>query len=221
MTVLSDNLKKVRQGIAKAAKANGRAADAVKLIAVSKGKPPEDVRAAMKAGQDVFGENRVQEAKSKFQPLRVLHPPLELHLIGPLQTNKVEDAVKTFDVIQTLDRPALAEALVRAMKKTGKAPKIYIQVNSGHEPQKSGIDPDELPMFLKFCHETCGLTIEGIMCIPPQSDDPKKHFKFIKKIADEHQLKHISMGMSADYEAAIECGATEVRVGSAIFGKRD
>lgn len=221
MTLIRDSLKKIRQRVMSAARTAKRDPDTIKLIAVSKGQPPEAVRAAMKAGHNAFGENRVQEAKSKYAPLRPLHPPLELHLIGPLQTNKAEDAVKNFDVIQTLDRPALAEALVRAIKKTGRTPLLYIQINIGREPQKAGVDPDDFAMFLKFCRESCGLKISGVMCIPPQKGDAKKYFAQVKSLADEHKLEHISMGMSADFETAIACGATEVRVGSAIFGERN
>jgi len=220
MNFIADNLQLVRLRMAKAAQAAGRDPVLIKLIAVTKGKAVADIETAVAAGQSVFGENRVQEAKIKFAALCAARPALELHLIGPLQTNKADDAVKLFDVIQTLDRPALAEALARSIRKTGRTPKLYVEVNIGAEPQKSGIAPGELGSFLHLCREIHGLTTCGLMCIPPQADDPAPHFQHLKNLATQHDLKHISMGMSADFEAAIRCGATEVRVGSAVFGAR-
>ncbi len=217
---ISGNLENIRQKIGQAAKASGRSVRDVELIAVSKGKSEEDVRAALEAGQKLFGENRMQEAKAKFASLRQQYPDLELHLIGPLQTNKVVDAVALFDVIQTLDRPKLAEALADAQKKTGRTLKFYIEVNIGSEPQKAGVTPEELEGFLKFCRNDCALAVEGLMCIPPQHHDPAPYFVRTKKLADTHRLSVLSMGMSADFETAVHCGATQVRVGSAIFGPR-
>jgi len=196
-----------------------KAAEA-ELIAVSKGQPPAAIEAALKAGQLAFGENRVQEAKTKFALLRPHWPDLRLHMIGPLQTNKAEDAVLLFDVIETLDRPRLADALARAIKKLNRAPALYIEVNIGNEPQKAGIEPDGLGVFLAYCRTECGLTVTGLMAIPPQAEDTAPYFTKLKTLADAHGLPHISMGMSADFEAAIRCGATEVRVGSALFGPR-
>lgn len=220
MKDIHTNLDNLTKKIAAAAKAAGRDPSGVKLIAVSKFQPVEAVEAARNAGQTCFGENRVQEAKGKYASLRAQHPSLELHLIGPLQTNKAEEAVKLFDVIQTLDRPRLAAALAAAMKKSGKTPRLYVEVNIGHEPQKSGVLPEDLDNFLKQCREDYGLKVEGLMCIPPFEDDPSPHFRHLKQLADRHHLKHISMGMSADFEQAIACGATEVRIGTAIFGER-
>ncbi|MDD5587433.1 MAG: YggS family pyridoxal phosphate-dependent enzyme [Alphaproteobacteria bacterium] len=220
MASISANLEALRHRIAAAAKAAGRDPSGVRLIAVSKFQPLEAVKAALAAGQTCFGENRVQEAKGKFVVLRAEHPELELHLIGPLQTNKAGEAVRLFDVIQTLDRPQLAAALTAAIKKTGKTPRLYVEVNTGDEPQKSGVLPEVLDGFLGLCRGEHGLKIEGLMCIPPVTDNPEPHFRLLKQMADKHGLPHISMGMSADFEAAIRCGATEVRVGTAVFGER-
>lgn len=214
MTALASRLHALRHSIAQVAERD------VKLIAVSKFQPLEAVRKALEAGQSCFGENRVQEAAAKFATLRPLYPALELHLIGPLQTNKAEEAVRLFDVIQTLDRPKLAAALASAMRKTGCTPRLYVQVNTGHEPQKSGIAPEELAAFLCLCREEHGLSISGLMAIPPQHDDPEPHFRLMKSLADRFALPHCSMGMSGDYEIAIRCGATEVRIGTALFGER-
>ena len=172
----------------------------------------------MAAGQYCFGENRVQEAAEKFAALRT--PELELHLIGPLQTNKAEAAVRLFDVIQTLDRAKLAAALAKAIQKTGCHPRLYVEINSGREAQKAGIAPEALDDFLHLCRDVYALTVTGLMCIPPQTDDPVPHFRLLKGLADRHALPHISMGMSADFSQAIACGATEVRIGTAIFGAR-
>lgn len=220
MLNISSNLKTIKSKITAAAKAAGRESNAVRLIAVSKTQPVEAVKAALDAGQTCFGENRVQEAKGKFAALRTENPRLELHLIGPLQTNKTEEAVKLFDVIQTLDRPALAAALAKAIKKTGKTPRLYVEVNIGAEPQKAGVLPDNLESFLRLCRDDYGLKIEGLMCIPPFGQDPEPFFLALKQLAGTHDLPNISMGMSADYETAIRCGATEVRVGTVLFGER-
>jgi pyridoxal phosphate enzyme (YggS family) len=222
---IANNFSAIRQRIGAAAQAAGRKPQDVRLIAVSKMQDIDAIRAAMAAGQLVFGENRVQEAKRKFAPLREeagsgQGPELELHLIGPLQTNKADDAVKLFDVIQTLDRPELAKALAKSIGKIGRTPKLYIEVNIGNEPQKAGIAPDALPEFLDYCVQECGLTISGLMCIPPQGGDAAPYFRELKNYADQFSLPHISMGMSADFEIAIACGATEVRIGTALFGNR-
>jgi pyridoxal phosphate enzyme (YggS family) len=191
------------------------------LIAVSKTQSIDAIREALRAGQRVFGENRVQEAQSKFPPLRKEYPELELHLIGPLQTNKAQDAVEVFDVIQTLDRPRLAEALAKAIEKTKLLPRLYIEVNIGAEPQKAGVAPAEAEAFLGYCRNTCNLSVSGLMCIPPADQDPQAHFLALRDLAHKLALPHISMGMSADYEIAAACGATEVRVGTALFGERE
>jgi len=220
-TIVARQLALVRGRVAAATAGAGRPPHSVTLVAVSKGKSGDEVLAAVAAGQRVFGENRVQEADQKFAALRQRHPDLTLHLIGPLQTNKADDAVRLFDVIETLDRPRLAEALAKAVAKTGVAPKLFIEVNIGREPQKSGVDPDEIGSFLAFCRESCGLTVHGLMCIPPERDKPHAHFVKLKKLAAQYGLAEISMGMSRDFEEAILCGATEVRVGTEIFGERN
>lgn len=203
-----------------AAQAAGRDPASIKMIAVSKFQPAEAVEMALAAGQAFFGENYVQEARKKFEGLRAGGTGLELHLVGPLQTNKVEEAVGFFDIIQTLDRPKLAEALAAACLKVGRVPKMYIEVNIGREPQKAGIMPEVLDVFLKQCQGEYGLDITGLMCIPPLNEDPEPHFRHLRKLADEWKLKNVSMGMSADFETAIRCGATEIRIGTAIFGER-
>ncbi len=220
MTVIEENLSFIREKIATAAFKAGRDPGGVRLVAVSKFHPVEAITEALQAGQTRFGENRVQEAAAKFPALRRAHPGLELHLIGPLQTNKAEAAVELFDVIQTLDRPALAAALAKAIRKTGQSPRLYIEVNLGREPQKAGVMPEALDDFLRQCRDEHGLSPCGLMCIPPHGEDPAPHFRALKTLADRHTLAHVSMGMSADYEAAIACGATEVRIGTALFGER-
>ena len=195
-------------------------AKSAQLIAVSKRHSVEEIREALTAGQRVFGENRVQEAQTKFPDLRATFPDIELHLIGALQTNKAQAAIDLCDVIQTLDRPALATALAKAIRKTGRTPRLYVEVNIGREPQKAGILPEELDAFLVFCRQECGLSITGLMCIPPHDQDPAPFFRQMRTLADTFALPHLSMGMSGDFEKAIECGATEIRVGTAIFGER-
>ncbi len=210
----------VAESIRRAEKDFDRPAGSVALVAVSKTMPAERIRPALEAGHRVFGENRVQEAQSRWPALREAFPGLELHLIGPLQTNKVREAVALFDVIQTLDRPSLAAALQKEIQKQGRAPRLLVQVNTGAEPQKAGIDPRELPAFLRQCREEYGLLPEGLMCIPPAEAPPSAHFALLARLARVEGLSILSMGMSADYEAAIQLGATHVRVGSAIFGAR-
>lgn len=213
-------LDSVRRAIAETASACGRDRNAVTMVAVSKTHPVEAVEEALAAGQRVFGENRVQEAKGKFPALKERFPDLELHLIGPLQTNKVKDAVALFDVIQTLDRPKLAEALAEEMAKSGRRPRCLIEVNTGEEPQKAGIAPAEVEAFLADCRDRLGLPVTGLMCIPPVDEEPAMHFALLAEMARRLALPEISMGMSGDYETAVRFGATHVRVGTAIFGAR-
>jgi pyridoxal phosphate enzyme (YggS family) len=216
-----ERLASVRARIARAAEDSGRPAEAVTLVAVSKTFEAEAIEPVISAGQRVFGENRVQEAKAKWPALRETSPgPIELHLIGPLQSNKALDAVHLFDVIETVDRVKIAEALAEAIAKAGRAPRLYVQVNTGAEPQKAGILPEAADAFLAECRERHGLSISGLMCIPPVDELASPHFALLAKIAARHGLPHLSMGMSADFELAIQLGATHVRVGSAIFGHR-
>lgn len=189
------------------------------LTAVSKTQPPEAIEAALAAGQRVFGENRVQEARGRWQGRREAMSGLELRLIGPLQSNKAADAVALFDVIETLDRPKLADALALAGARTGRSVRVLIQVNTGAEPQKAGIRPDETGDLVEHARRA-GLTVEGLMCIPPADEAPGPHFALLRKIARRHGLETLSMGMSGDYETAIRFGATHVRVGSSLFGER-
>jgi pyridoxal phosphate enzyme (YggS family) len=210
----------VRQEIAAAALRAGRDAAVVTLVAVSKTFGADHIEPVIAAGQRVFGENRVQEAKSKWQALLARYRDLELHLIGPLQSNKAKDAVALFDVIHSLDRPSLCEALARELAKVSRRPRLLVQVNTGAEPQKAGVLPEDVDTFLATCRGTYGLQIAGLMCIPPADEAPAPHFALLRKIALRHQLPHLSMGMSADFATAVEFGATYVRVGSAIFGAR-
>lgn len=215
MSAITAGLTAVRSRIKAAAR--GRS---VSLVAVSKTYPAEAVREALAAGQKVFGENRVQEAKAKFPDLRKDYPDLELHLIGPLQTNKVRDAVALFDVIETIDRPKLARAVADEMERSGRRPRVLIQVNTGREPQKAGIDPEQVDAMVAICRDEFRLPLAGLMCIPPAEEDPAPHFRLLAGLAARHGLGVISMGMSGDFETAIAEGATHVRVGSAIFGHR-
>ena len=218
--VIDANLKGVRGRIETATRNSGRPAGAITLVAVSKTHPAGAVRAALAAGQRVFGENRVQEALEKFPGLRNEFPDLMLHLIGPLQTNKVKEAVAHFDVIETVDRPRLAEALAREMERAGRRPSCLVEVNTGEEPQKAGVHPAAADDFIADCRDRLGLPIEGLMCIPPHDEEPALHFALLREIARRHKLPVLSMGMSADFETAIRFGATHVRVGTAIFGAR-
>ena len=216
----ADRLAEVNRRIAEAAKAAGRLTAEVTLVAVSKTHGPERVRELLAAGQRVFGENRVQEAEEKYPPLKAEHPDLALHLIGPLQTNKVRDAVALFDVIQSVDRERLAAVLAKEMARQLKRPACFIQVNTGEEPQKAGILPADLDAFVAACRDTHKLPIVGLMCIPPVDEEPALHFALLTKMAARNGLSRVSMGMSADYETAVRLGATHVRVGSALFGAR-
>jgi PLP dependent protein len=216
---ITDNLRHVRDRIANAAIAAGRKPEDIVLVAVSKTKPVEAVQAALAAGQTVFGENRVQEAAGKFPGLRAGHR-FGLHIIGGLQTNKARDAVRIADVIESLDRPRLADALEAAMAKEGRSPDLLIEVNTGAEAQKSGISRDDADGFIDDCKGRFGARLRGLMCVPPHGEDPRSHFTWLADRAARHELPVVSMGMSADFEIAIACGATWVRVGSAIFGSR-
>ena len=220
MSSIADNLQRIRERVAGACARAGRDPASVTLVAVSKFHPAESVAEALAAGQDSFGENRVQEAVGKFPPLRAAHPALRLHLIGALQTNKARDAVRVADVIESLDRPRLAAALADAMAREQRRPRLLVQVNIGREPQKAGIDPAAVADFVAECRQAHGLEIEGLMCIPPAEDDPAPHFAAMAEMAGRLGLKTLSMGMSGDFEAAIAAGATHVRVGTAIFGER-
>ena len=214
------SLDAVRERIARAEIEAQRAPGSVTLIAVSKTFSTEEIAPVIEAGQRVFGENRVQEAKAKWPALIETTPGISLHLIGPLQTNKVKDAVQLFDCIHTLDRPRLAEALASEFARTARRPELLVQVNTGSEDQKAGVHPHEADDFIALCRTQHGLTVSGLMCIPPAEEDPAPHFALLRKIAGRNGLEHLSMGMSADFELAIQFGATHVRAGSAIFGKR-
>jgi PLP dependent protein len=214
-----ENLRRVRERIAEAAIKAGRRPEEVTLVAVSKTKPVEAVRAALQAGQTVFGENRVQEAAGKFPQLRAEHR-FQLHIIGGLQTNKARDAVRIAEVIETLDRPRLADAIEAAIAKEGRQPTLLIEVNTGDEAQKSGVARAEADAFIEACKGRFGRALAGLMCVPPHDQEPRPHFEWLAERAARHGLGVVSMGMSADFEIAIACGATWVRVGSAIFGRR-
>jgi pyridoxal phosphate enzyme (YggS family) len=207
--------------IADAAQHAGRNPNSVKLIAVSKTVPGEVIEDAIRSGQRRFGENRVQEAKAKWRALKARHSGLELHLIGPLQSNKVRDAVELFDVVHSVDRPKIAAALAEEMSRSGKRPRLLVQVNTGEEPQKTGVMPSETDAFVARCRDEYCLQIEGLMCIPPLDEEPAMHFALLAKIAARLGLKELSIGMSGDFAKAIALGATYVRIGTAIFGARD
>jgi pyridoxal phosphate enzyme (YggS family) len=217
---VEENLRRVRARIAEAALRAGRDPAAVTLVAVSKTHPAEAVAAALAAGQVHFGENRVQEAAAKFPALRAAHPALRLHIIGGLQTNKARDAVRIADVIESLDRPRLAEAIAEAIAREGRAPQLLVQVNVGDEPQKSGVSRADADAFIADCRARFGATLAGLMCIPPAEGDPAPHFDWLAERAARHGLPIVSMGMSGDFETAIAHGASHVRVGTAIFGHR-
>ncbi len=216
---VASRLTAIRQQIADAAATAKRAAGAVTLVAVAKTFPAEAVAEALAAGQRHFGENRVQEGMAKYPALRETHPDLVLHLIGPLQTNKVKQAVAHFDVIHTLDRDSLARELAREFEKSGRRLPCFVQVNTGEEPQKAGCAPQEADAFIAACR-TLDLPVVGLMCIPPAEEEPAPHFALLNKIAKRNGLEQLSMGMSGDFETAVMLGATHVRVGSAIFGGR-
>lgn len=213
-------LNDVRARIAAAAEGVGRDPASVRLVAVSKTFSADAILPVIAAGQRDFGENRVQEAQAKWPALRASHPGIRLHLIGPLQSNKAADAVALFDAIHSIDREKIARIIAAEIKKQGRAPELYIQVNTGEEPQKAGVLPREVSALVALCRDTLGLAISGLMCIPPVDEEPAVHFAFLRKLAQENGLSRLSMGMSHDFETAVELGATDVRVGSAIFGGR-
>jgi len=217
---VEERLQDVKARIGKAERLSKRSAGSVTLVAVSKTFDAQDIRPAIAAGQRVFGENRVQESQGKWPELKAETPGIELHLIGPLQSNKAVDAVALFDVIETVDREKIARALADEIRKQGRAPKLYVQVNTGLEPQKAGIVPKQTVAFVELCRRELGLSIEGLMCIPPAEENPGPHFALLAKLAKECGVEKLSMGMSGDFETAVEFGATSVRVGSAIFGAR-
>lgn len=215
-----ERLKRVKDEIAASAKAASRNPGSVELIAVSKTFDAEAIRPVLEAGQRIFGENRVQEAERKWPPLRAEYPDIKLHLIGPLQSNKAKEAVAFFDAIHTIDREKIARAVAAEMAKQGRALELFVQVNTGEEPQKAGVLPREAAAFVALCRDELKLPIAGLMCIPPVDEEPAVHFAFLAKLARELRLSGLSMGMSGDYETAVAFGATYVRVGSAIFGTR-
>ncbi len=219
MNQITAQLAEVRERLARAARDAGRDPADVTLVCVSKTFGPEDIRPVLAAGERHFGENRVQEAEEKWPSLRADYPDIELHLIGPLQSNKAREAIALFDVIETVDREKIAEALAKEIKRSGKHPRLYVQVNTGAEPQKAGILPEEADQFIATCRKTYGLEISGLMCIPPVNDQASPHFALLNKIAKRNGIAVLSMGMSSDFELAIQLGATHVRVGTAIFGK--
>lgn len=214
-------LEQVTAKIAAAERQAGRDSGSVKLVAVSKTFGADEIRPVLDSGHRVFGENRVQEAQGKWPELKSAYEDVELHLIGPLQSNKAKEAVALFDVIETVDREKIAAAIAAEMKRQNRSVRLLVQVNTGMEAQKAGIAPDEAEAFVKSCRERNGLTISGLMCIPPLDENPGPHFALLEKLCRRMELEELSMGMSADFETAIAFGATSVRVGSAIFGRRD
>jgi PLP dependent protein len=217
---ISSELAKVREQIAAACREAGREPASVTLIAVTKTFGADAIEPVIAAGQKTFGENRVQESKAKWPAIRERHPDLALHLIGPLQSNKAKEALVLFDAIHSVDRPSICEALAKEIQKAGKQPLLFVQVNTGAEPQKAGVLPENADAFIKECRDTYQFNIAGLMCIPPFDEAPAPHFALTAKIAERNGLKLLSMGMSADFSVAIAFGATHVRVGSAIFGGR-
>jgi len=225
MTVTQANdvgarLASVRREIAQACADARRDPAGVTLVAVSKTFGPEAIAPVLEAGQRVFGENRVQEATAKWPALRAKHPATELHLVGPLQSNKAREAVALFDAIHSVDRPSLCQALAKEIARQGRTPLLFVEVNTGGEPQKSGVLPQEADAFVERCRQTYGLAIAGLMCLPPLDEPPAPHFALTREIARRNGLALLSMGMSADFAVAIAFGATHVRIGTAIFGER-
>lgn len=218
--MIAERLASVRREIEGACRTARRDPGSVTLVAVSKAFDAGAIEPVIILGQRVFGENRVQEAKAKWPELKARHPGIELHLIGPLQSNKAREAVALFDAIHSVDRPSLCEALAKELARQDRRPKLFVEINTGGEPQKAGVLPEAADAFLKSCRETYGLSISGLMCIPPADEAPAPHFALTAKIARRNNLALLSMGMSADFVIAIEFGATHVRVGSAIFGSR-
>lgn len=220
LATATERLATVRERISAAAREAGRDPASVSLIAVSKTFDADHIRPVLQAGQRVFGENRVQETKAKWPGLRAEFPDVEVHLIGPLQSNKAREAVELFDCIHTVDRPKIAHALAAEMARIGRRPSLFVEVNTGEEAQKAGVTPRDTPALVKLARDELKLPVIGLMCIPPQDEEPAVHFALLAKIAAELGLEKLSMGMSADYETAVNLGATHVRVGSAIFGHR-
>lgn len=216
-----DRLRDIKAAIARAARDCGREPSDVALVCVTKTFPAEDVIPLLEAGHRIFGENRVQEAKAKWTGLRALYPDIELHLIGPLQSNKAREAVEIFDVIESVDREKIAQALAKEIDAAGKRPRLLVQVNTGAEPQKAGVLPEDADAFIQACRKQHGLEVAGLMCVPPVDQQASPHFALLADIARRNGLKTLSMGMSSDFELAIQLGATHVRVGSAIMGERD
>lgn len=216
----AERLAEIHRRMKKAAREAGRDRREISLIAVSKTFDEQAILPLIEAGQRVFGENRVQEAAAKWPALRARFPDIELHLIGPLQTNKLDEALALFDVFHTLDREKLALALVKARGQGVRLPQLFVQVNTGEEPQKAGVPPSEVDAFLARCRGDWQLTVDGLMCIPPLDEEPALHFALLEKLARRNGLAHLSMGMSGDFERAIAFGATHVRIGSALFGAR-
>lgn len=216
-----DRLNNAKDAIARAASDCGRDPATVTLVCVTKTFPAEDVAPLLDAGHRIFGENRVQEAMGKWPALREKFPGIELHLIGPLQSNKTREAIETFDVIQSVDREKIAQALAEEMKRQGKRPRLFIQVNTGAEPQKAGVLPQDADAFIAACRDKYGLEIAGLMCVPPVDEQASPHFALLADIAKRNGVPELSMGMSSDFELAIQLGATYVRVGSAIMGTRE
>ena len=219
-TDVAANLREIEANIAEAARAVGRDPASVRLVAVSKKHDATRIRAALNAGYRGFGENRVQEAQAKYPELRAEVPDIELHLVGPLQSNKAADAVALFDVIETVDRTKIARALSSEMQRQGRCPRLFVQVNIGEEPQKAGISPSLLDDFVTWCRDDLDLRIDGLMCIPPAEEDPALYFALLAETASRLAIPELSMGMSADYPTAIRLGATYVRVGTGVFGPR-
>ena len=217
---VEERLRKIQGRMAKAATEANREPESVSLVAVSKTFEADDIRPVIATGQRIFGENRVQEAQGKWPALQAETTGIELHLIGPLQSNKAAEAVALFDVIETVDREKIARTLAQECKRQNRTLRFYIQVNTGLEPQKAGIAPDDVAAFVRLCRDELGLNVEGLMCIPPVDENPGPHFALLAKLAGENDVARLSMGMSGDFETAIGFGATTVRVGSAIFGRR-
>ena len=217
---IQDNLRAVKARIAEAAAAAGRDPAAVALVAIAKTHPPGTIRLAIAAGQRIFGENRVQEAEEKWPALKAEFPDLRLHLVGTLQRNKAKRAVQLFDAIETVDRPELARAIAAEIARSGRRPMCFVQVNTGDEPQKGGVRPEDADAFIAACRDDIGLAVDGLMCVPPLEDEPSLHFALLREIARRNGVAELSMGMSGDFETAIQFGATHVRVGTAIFGER-
>ncbi|MDP2356525.1 MAG: YggS family pyridoxal phosphate-dependent enzyme [Beijerinckiaceae bacterium] len=215
-----EQFNRVQQEIARAAKAAGRDPVDVTLVVASKTQGANEIEPLLQSGHRVFGENRVQEASAKWPPLKAAYSNVELRLIGPLQSNKAKEAVAFFDVIETIDRPKLASAIADEIAKQGRSPRLYIEVNTGDEPQKAGVNPHAADAFIRRCREEFGLTISGLMCVPPVGEQASPHFALLGAIAKRNQISDLSMGMTADFPLAIQLGATHVRVGSAIFGDR-